>query len=146
MRFVSNLKHYIEANLEFIPPYESRHFESLKKLNQLNVPIGKIDDVEIVFLHYKSEEEAKVKWERRCERINWDHILVKNSYMNECTDEIMDSFLKLKYDVKLFFVGKNIDVQDTVVYGRKNGSIAVEEDTIYFNKYLNLTEWINSSY
>lgn len=146
IRFVSDLKRYTISCLDFIPAEQSRHFESLKKLNQLNVPIGLIDDVEIVFLHYKSESEAREKWNRRCERINWDHILVKNSYMNECTDKIMKDYLSLDYKCKLFFVGRDIKARDTVVYKGTNNSINVDEDTIYFNRFFDLTSWINKSF
>lgn len=147
LRFVSNLKHYIEGNLEFIPPQESRHYKSLKKLNQLNVPIGKIDDVEIVFLHYKTQKEAKEKWERRCKRINWNHLLVKNSYMNECTDDIMIEFDRLPYKVKLFFVGKaEPRIKNGVIYKSNELTNDVIEDTIYFNRFFDLTEWINKSF
>lgn len=147
LRFVSKLKSYIEKKLEFIPVEQSRHFEALKSLNQLNVPIGLLDDVEIVFLHYKSEAEASEKWERRCERINWDHILVKNSYMNNCTDEIMNQFDALDYKAKLFFVGTKVEgIQSSVVYKGTRNEKEVKEDTIYFNRFLDLTSWINKVY
>lgn len=146
LKFVSDLRHYIDGHLEFIPPSESRHFESLKELGQLNVPIGLIDDVEIVFLHYKTETEAREKWERRCKRINWDHILVKNSYMNGCTDNIMQDFLSLNYDCKLFFAGSGVEKDGTVVYKTNDNSVNVKDDTMHFNKYFDLTGWINRSY
>ena len=114
----------------------------------MNVPIGVLDDVEIVFLHYKTENEAKQKWERRCKRINWDHILVKNSYMNCCSDDLMIKFDNLPYKNKLFFVGKDVsNVNCSIVYKANNNNfIEVSEDTIYFNRYFDLNEWINGSY
>lgn len=146
MKFISDLPHYIGSTLEFILPSDSVHYDSLKRLGQLNVPIGKLDDIEIIFLHYKSKEEAREKWERRCKRINWNHILVKNSYMNDCTPRIIEEFQNLPYICRLFFVGEKVDIPNTVVYGNNNKSLDVKEDTIYFNKYIDLTKWINSSY
>ena len=58
IKFVSNLRYYIEQDLTFIDYTESKYKDELLKNNQLNVPIGKLHDVEIVFLHYHSIEEA----------------------------------------------------------------------------------------
>ena len=41
---------------------------------QHHCPIGILDDIEVIFLHYKSEDEAYQKWNRRKERIVWDNI------------------------------------------------------------------------
>lgn len=44
--------------------------------------IGKLDDIEVVFLHYKSEEEAYQKWNRRKKRINYNNLIFKFNDMN----------------------------------------------------------------
>lgn len=59
IKFVSNLRYYIEQDLTFIDYTESKYKDELLKNNQLNVPIGKLHDIEIVFLHYHSIEEAQ---------------------------------------------------------------------------------------
>ena len=71
VKFCSKLEYYLEQELKFIDASESSHTEDVKKKK---CPIGKLDDIEIVFLHYKSEEEAFQKWERRKERINMKNI------------------------------------------------------------------------
>ena len=63
IKFIYNLKKYIDTDLSFIKVEESKYKDYLKKLNY-NSPIGKIDDVEIMFLHYSSEAEAKEKWDK----------------------------------------------------------------------------------
>lgn len=35
------------------------------------------DSIEIFFLHFHSEQEAREKWERRVQRINWNRLLIK---------------------------------------------------------------------
>lgn len=64
------------ASLEVrsITANESAHKDTLYKLHQEIVPIGLIDDVEVVFLHYKTFDEAVEKWNRRKSRINWDNL------------------------------------------------------------------------
>lgn len=41
-----------------------------------NYPIAQIDDIEIRFVHYKSNQEAEQKFRERAKRICWDNILV----------------------------------------------------------------------
>ena len=69
------MKHYIDTELEFINLEDSKYKDYLKKI-QYNGLIGKIDDVEICFLHYDSIDEAKKKWNRRKKRINWKKIVI----------------------------------------------------------------------
>lgn len=41
-----------------------------------NYPIAQVDDIEIRFVHYKSNQEAEQKFRERAKRICWDNILV----------------------------------------------------------------------
>lgn len=64
IKFIYNMKFYIENELNFIDIKDSKYYDYLKKIQYKGI-IGKIADVEICFLHYNSQEEAKEKWERR---------------------------------------------------------------------------------
>ena len=101
LKFIDNLRYYLSLELEFISVEESKYCDILKERNHI-VPIGRLDDVEIVFLHYKTKEEAKEKWERRKKRVNYDSILFKFSRMNGCTDEHLDRFAELDFNNKIF--------------------------------------------
>ena len=101
IKFVKDLKGYLDTPLEFISPEESKYFEELKKRNQLSKPIGRLNDVEIVFLHYSSEKEAFEKWNRRKERVNFNHIIFKFSRMNLCTDKEISEFSLLSFKKKV---------------------------------------------
>lgn len=104
VKFVADLKGYIAAELSFIKPEESAYVELLKTDARFgHYPIGKLKDIEIMFLHYHSEDEAKEKWERRCQRINWDRLLIKMNDQNGCTEEDIKEYLSLPYEHKLFF-------------------------------------------
>ena len=104
MRFVSQLKYYMSLELSMIPATESKHYDMLVKRNQLPCPVGKLGDIEVVFLHYKTEEEAKEKWERRKKRINWDNLYIKFSMMNCCKMEHLTEFEALDCEAKVVFV------------------------------------------
>lgn len=125
IKFLSHLKDYLAAELAFIKPEDSRW----KKENATSgdkrwgsYPIGKLEiflsggysknelstteSIEIFFLHYRSEKEAKEKWERRIKRINWDRLLVKFNDQNGCTEEHIKAFDALPYKNKVCFTVK----------------------------------------
>ncbi len=101
IKFVSDLKRYLEMPLTFIDAEQSKYFEELKIRNQLDKPIGILDDVEIVFLHYQSQAEAKEKWERRKARVNFDNIIIKMSRMNLCTEDHLREIDELPFENKI---------------------------------------------
>ena len=70
IKLCSDLKGYMTTPLEFIPYTESKYREIIEKRHQTEVPIARLGDIEVVFLHYKTKEEAEEKWKRRAERIN----------------------------------------------------------------------------
>ena len=112
VKFCKNIKHYLSCNLDIIPASESKHYKVLLEKNEENSLIGKLDDVEIIFLHYHDKKILIEKWNRRVERINWDRLILKFSYQNECSDELIKSFLEISDFPKFCLVGKkNTDSQ-----------------------------------
>lgn len=74
--------------------------------NEVPYPVGRLDDVEIRFVHYKSFEEAKKRWEDRCKRINFNKILIMahdRDGMNSA--ECMAAFHELPYK-KIMYTAK----------------------------------------
>lgn len=83
LRLISNPRHYFTHTLRFINPQESSMFRLFNKTYEF--PIGVIDDIEVYFMHYKSENEALSKWRRRVERVNYDKLyflLTENEFLN----------------------------------------------------------------
>ena len=143
IKFVSNLKKYINAELTFINIEQSKYKNYLKKLNYSS-PIGKIDDVEIMFLHYKNEEEAKEKWNRRKNRINWDKIIYKFSDQNMCTYEHLKEFNDLKVKNKILFITRKYDEIDSIQIKKYKNSENVADDIKSYKKYFNAIKYINN--
>lgn len=148
LRFVSNLKVNVNLPMSFIPVEKSKHYKRLKELNQINVPIALLgDNIEIVMLHYHSEEEVLEKWNRRKQRINWDYLLVKNTQMNGMTGTQVKEFDELPFEHKIIFVPKKMDnIKSAIWYKTDCRDGQVMDDIINFNKYIDLTKWINSCY
>ena len=116
IKFLNNLEGYIYGTLSFVQPSESTWFKRLKEEGYTNIgkyPIGQLSDgretIEIFFLHYQSEQEAKNKWERRCKRINWDKLLIKFNDQNGCTEKDLLNFCNIPFKNKIFFTCKTWD-------------------------------------
>lgn len=147
LKFVSDIKKYLEADLIFINAKESMYYKELKLKNQLQIPIGKILDVEIVFLHYKNEEEAKNKWDRRKKRVNYNYILYKFNDQNFCTREQLEIFDKLNLKNKLCFVSKSYDTLECAIrFDRDRNYDSVRNDTsLYiYRRYIKTSNIINN--
>ena len=144
IKFVSDLHKYLNLPLVFIRAEESAYYEELKKRNQTDKPIGKLDDVEIVFLHYKTKEEAEEKWNRRKERVNFDHIILKFSRMNLCTDKEIQAFDQLDFENKFVLNNrKPLQFKSEVFWDEKWCDEGIRRDTDPFPGNLNLKILLN---
>ena len=63
IQFLSNLKYYLSCDLVEMTTKESKYSDYLYPKYGDSLIMGRIDDVEIVFLHYHDFKEAKEKWE-----------------------------------------------------------------------------------
>ncbi len=145
IKFVTDLKKYLDKPLEFINPEESKYFEELRNRKQTDKPIGILDDVEIVFLHYKSQEEALEKWNRRKERVNFDNIILKFSWMNLCDDEHLEKFDALPFENKVILVdaSRKRKYKNGVYYKGKVNEHGMLSDTQPFPNNVNLRKLLN---
>ena len=145
IKLIQNLKYYLERDIEIINARDSRHSDILAELNQLDIPVGCLGDVEVVFLHYHDPIIAKEKWTRRVERINWNNLIIKFSYMSKCTDEHIREFQKISGVKKLCFVPHEFDdMEDLYVYPSCINSMTdLGDDVFYWNKYIDVINLIN---
>lgn len=144
VKFCSNLKYYLSLDLKIITAEESKYRDDLFRKNEQSVFVGVLDDVELVFLHYHDKDIIKEKWQRRIERINWDKIILKFSFQNNCTDELIREFSRIPGYSKIILCGQPIDgVDDILVYPRSNGMETIDE-TENFDRWLNPAALINS--
>lgn len=94
IKLLSNFKNYMEKELIFI---RWEYYERLKH----EYPIFRIGDVEIRFLHYHTVEDAKMSWERRKCRINYNNLFVM---MYTTSEDISQQFDALPFRNKVCFV------------------------------------------
>ena len=77
IKFIYNLDYYLSIDeITEIKCEDSKYKDYLMEI-QYNGIIGKIEDLEIMFLHYDNIEEAREKWNRRKKRINKEKIIFK---------------------------------------------------------------------
>lgn len=152
INFLTNLKSLLALDFEVVSAQESKYYNELKKRGQDNVMIGKLGNVEMTLLHYHDKNIAMEKWKRRVDRINWNNMIYKFSYMNGCRDEHVHAFEKLKKtmpknfrgEVKtILFVPREFSEYDDSYVIHPNESGQIENDTFYWNKYCDVTQIIN---
>lgn len=163
IRFLVNLREYLCGKLTFINPQKSKWRQEVEvdsrfgkyPVGLLEISRGHYESIEIFFLHYHSEQEAKEKWERRVQRINWDRLLVKFNDQNGCKEEHIENFIKLPYTNKLFITGRIWEESQNYAKELRGGFIYVKQwpkgdfirasfEPIGRNKYLDLNCLINN--
>ena len=95
IKLLKNLKYYMELELKFITE------------EGINYPIGDLEGIRIYFMHYKTEEEAKEKWDSRKQRINYDNLFIIMTDRDGCTYDDLKEFDNLQYDNKIVFTHIN---------------------------------------
>jgi uncharacterized protein (DUF1919 family) len=106
MKFVKDLRKYLSL------PLQMRWDEEY--------PIGYLDDIEIHFMHYETCHQARQAWERRCQRIRWDRILVLSTDRDGFTNTEFEQWKQLPY-CKVLFTAQR--------------AFADHEDSVYFDEY-----------
>lgn len=145
IKFIENLEMYLNEDLKFIK--KSRFKECHKEHNEKKYPIGLLsNNLEIHFLHYKTEEEAKSKWNRRRARIDKDNLLILMNDQNKFTDDLMIRFDAVDYP-KVFFSSKvreGSNVKVIKYYNKKACVGDMYNDKLKCFKDFNLVSWIRA--
>ncbi len=144
IKFIYNIKEYTKMELLEIKAVDSKYYKELLKLNQTDKVIGKLGDIEIVFLHYDSFKEAKEKWVKRCKRINYDNIIYKFNDQNLCTPDILDKFHNFSAKNKICFTAKRYNYDEFVQLEKYQNCSFVKEDVFYYHKYFDIVKYINN--
>lgn len=148
IKFLKDIKEYINSPIEFINPKKSKWYEQLNKSYKFGeYPIGKIKDIEIYFLHYKNKEEALEKWNKRCSRINWEKLIVKFNDQNGCNFDHIESFNRLKYKNKICFLSEKNEYKNNENVIRipcPNNRIITSYEPFGKSKYIDINKLINS--
>lgn len=85
LKMLGDLRGYLSSELEKIDD------------ESVAYPVGILKDVKIYFQHYSSFDEAKMKWESRIKRINWNKVYVLFTDRDGCTIDMLKGFDELPF-------------------------------------------------
>jgi len=151
VRLLINLQEYLNSNLNFTKVSQYKFANQQREQGTWNFyPIGLLDDeIEIHFMHYFSKSEAREKWFRRLERIDWkpENIFLKFCDRGLCTEQLIAEFDRLDYSHKVCFTSKNyLELKSTVwIEECKNDPYVVDGKVLYnvCKKYFDVSDWLN---
>lgn len=116
IKLINDLSVFNEP-LKFVPVSKYPSTNTLRDNANMYWPIAIIGDgIEVHFLHYHSEAEAKEKWERRVKKINYDNVLFLYAVRELATDEHVKAFMNSPYKNKLCLSAKEYKEYDNLVY------------------------------
>ena len=139
IKFCNNIRHYLSLKLEFIKFENSKFREQYQGFKPF--PVGKLEDVEVYFTHYHSEEEAAEKWYRRAKRINWDNVIFKISHRESFSDDDIKAFALLDLPNKLIIAEKDYGEKTVIIPGI---STLVGDETPLIFEQLDVTSYLNA--
>ena len=147
LRFLEKLDWYLSQPLKFTSFSNHAMSQKYTEITRRKYPIGLLGgDVEIHFMHYKTEKEALEKWTRRVNRVNFDNLFVVFSDGEEFKEEFLEKFEKLPYGHKIFFSAKPRSNCSFAVFIRE----CAESPHVYdstknrnYEKCFDLVKWLN---
>jgi uncharacterized protein (DUF1919 family) len=103
IKLINNLDIYLKSELSFVK--NSKYSEIQDQNDHKNsYPIGILGkDIELHFVHYKTEMEAKTKWERRLRRMNMHNLFFTFTDRDCCTEQLIKEFDKIPSVHKICF-------------------------------------------
>lgn len=144
IKFCENPKHYLECDFSFFtwPGH--------------NYPLARLDDIEVRFVHYHSQDECIEKWKNRSKRIDWNHIyIIATDVDGMYQEKWMERFDKLPYKNKIMFTSKKFDNYSwakPVYQFRNRNSVHILTDFAnfagqrYYETAFDIAKWIADSY
>jgi len=144
IKFLENFEYYIKQPLWFKRTSKSEKVNEYRKTKPY--PVGALDDVEIHFMHYKSESETAEKWTRRTQRINFSNLFFmyvgppsgRIDNLNVNTVQDAKRFEDLPFVHKILVPEPDASPRTANVVLMSGGSIEV--------KPFNMVKWLNGEY
>lgn len=98
--------------------------------------------ITVEFVHYATEEEARLKWEERKARIHWDNLYIMTCDSSTTSLEDFELLNTVKCKRKVIFLSKENDlIKDSFVLRRMWKSPSAERMQLSRNKYTGLRSW-----
>lgn len=92
LKFIKNLEYYLSIPMVFYTTSRYAYAEKIRAAHQHYYPIGTLDDIEVHFMHYTTASDAKAKWNKRRQRVNYDNLIFAFTDKDLCTPEHLYEF------------------------------------------------------
>lgn len=139
LKLLKNLEYYLRQELKFTT--SSIYEEANEKRKKTYYPIAMLDDIELHMLHYKNEEEALTKWNRRKSRMNMDNMFVKMNATQKIDVETIKKFDDLPYRNKVIFTEKLYPEIESAIHIE---NMNTNKEMNHYMKYFDVVKWINN--
>ena len=116
IKFVNNLEHYLAAELQVQWGEE--------------YPVGRIDDVQLHFVHYGSCQQARVAWERRKQRVDLNKVLVLSTDRDGFDAGVFEQWKAIRYPKLLFTARREFSEHPDVLYFPEHEQLGCIPDLI----------------
>jgi uncharacterized protein (DUF1919 family) len=148
LRFLGNIEGYLRSPLRFVA--ETR-YAALGRIRSQRAaqnglwPIAVLgDDVEVHFLHFRTEDESRRSWDAGCERLHLKRIAVKFSADKDgATQDHIERFAAMPFARKLLLSRQSLPGIACAVRTPNyvvNGAVMFRRSV----KYFDCTHWLNT--
>ena len=121
-------------------------------LDDMGHPVGKIDDVTIIGVHYSNFSELKSSWEKRKNRIDYSNLFIISTDEFISSSDEKNRFDKLPYPKICFVANKNVDYDWQIFLPKYQGCRKVGDSMVYASifgqrineLYFDFIYWLNN--
>ncbi|PSV79946.1 DUF1919 domain-containing protein [Photobacterium leiognathi] len=136
INFCENLDYYL--SLDLIETKFSKY------TNDFYYPIGTLGDIEIHFLHYKTFDEARLKWNSRKEKIVKDNVRFIMTDRDGFNTDIANRFSLLEGKNNILFTANSYNLKNEVHCTFEKEVISSDFTSFRkYEKYINIVDWYN---
>jgi uncharacterized protein (DUF1919 family) len=116
IKLLENPEFYLGLPLNFRVKSKYPDMQAINSGTDFPLAVLGDTEIEIQFLHYTSQQEAKEKWERRMKRIEWNNLYFKYDCSKDyASEELVERFIKLPHKNKLLFGKQNFGCKEVIV-------------------------------
>jgi uncharacterized protein (DUF1919 family) len=147
LRFIEDLPRNLTRSLSFRASSQHEAINEMRSRRNLNYPIGVLGDLEIQFLHYGSEAEAREKWERRCARVNPDNLFFIYNDLDGFKEEFFSRFETLPYPRKIFLSARRRPSPCCICIEEYEGQPCIGDlfKDPYLARHFDVAGWLNEN-
>jgi uncharacterized protein (DUF1919 family) len=148
LKLLGNLDAYLKSDLTFISTSKYSIANESRVSQSLNYPIGLLDgDVEVHFLHCKSEEEAKEKWYSRRARMNMKNLFIGFDDRDLVEPHHLVEFDNMDFPRKVVFTAHAHPEIKSVVWLKEYNDLPFVKNLFshrdIYKRHFDVADWLN---